>query len=155
MIKWHFIPPKSPHIGGLWEAMVKSTKYHLRRTLGNATVTYDEMYTILTQIEACLNSRPLTALSDDPNDFLPLTPSHFLIGDSLVATPQADVEDMPCNRLSRYQRMQQLVQLFWTRWSREYLGQLQKRSKWHQHQMSDLHVGSLVILMEDHIPPLR
>ena len=66
---WHFIPPSVPHIGGLWEAGVKSMKHHLRRTAGNACLTYEEMHTLLCQIEACLNSRPLVKLSEDPDDF--------------------------------------------------------------------------------------
>ncbi|XP_045459918.1 uncharacterized protein LOC123670468 [Melitaea cinxia] len=76
---WHFIPPHAPNFGGLWEAGVRSMKVHLRRVIGDTTLTYEELTTVLTQVEACLNSRPLTILSDDPNDPLLLTPGHFLI----------------------------------------------------------------------------
>jgi len=62
---WNFIPPQGPHFGGLWEAVAKSMKYHLRRTLGSHVATYEELCTLLTEIEACLNSRPLCALSDE------------------------------------------------------------------------------------------
>lgn len=55
-ITWHFIPPRSPHFGGLWEAAVKSVKQHLNRTIAVTKLTYDELYTVLVQIEACLNS---------------------------------------------------------------------------------------------------
>lgn len=154
-IRWTFIPPRSPHIGGLWEASVKSTKFHLRRILGNASLTYEDTYTILIQIEACLNSRPLSPLSSDPDDFLPLTPSHFLIGDSLAAAPQDDVKDLQFTKLSRYHRIQQLTQHFWSRWSREYLTELQKRSKWKANPNSLLQEGTLVILREDHLSPLH
>jgi len=57
-VRWHFIPPDSPHFGGLWEAGIKSMKYHMRRVIGNACISFEEMSTVLTQIEACLNSRP-------------------------------------------------------------------------------------------------
>lgn len=70
-IAWHFIPPRSPHFGGLWEAGVKSTKIHLNRVLGNALLTFENFCTVLTQIEAVLNSRPISPLSDDPNDLNP------------------------------------------------------------------------------------
>ncbi|EFN70688.1 hypothetical protein EAG_00141, partial [Camponotus floridanus] len=60
----------------LWEAAVKSTKHHLRRVIGESTLTFEEMSTLLAQIEACLNSRPLQALSDDPDDLSALTPGH-------------------------------------------------------------------------------
>ena len=62
-IEWRFNPPAAPHFGGLWEAAVKSTKYHLRRVVGDQHLTFEEMTTLLTQIEACLNSRPLQAIS--------------------------------------------------------------------------------------------
>ena len=90
-IEWSFKPPYSPHFGGLWEAGVKNVKHHLRRILANASLTFEEFGRVLCQIEAILNSRPLSPLSADPNDFLPLTPAHFLIGKPLVAIPDLDV----------------------------------------------------------------
>jgi hypothetical protein len=65
---WKFVPPHGPHFGGLWKAAVKSMKYHLRRTLGAHIATYEELCTLLAEIEACLNSRPLCALANDPHD---------------------------------------------------------------------------------------
>ena len=59
-IVWKFIPERSPHFGGLWEAAVKSFKLHLKRVASNVKLTFEEMTTLLAQIEACLNSRPLT-----------------------------------------------------------------------------------------------
>ncbi|XP_055839354.1 uncharacterized protein LOC129907259 [Episyrphus balteatus] len=54
-VSWHFIPPGSPNFGGMWEAGVKSMKHHLRRTIGDATLTFEEFYTVLRQIAAVLN----------------------------------------------------------------------------------------------------
>ena len=113
---WKFIPPHAPHFGGLWEAAVKSMKYHLRRTLSSHIATYEELYTLLAKIEACLNSRPLCALSDDPFSPTYLSPGHFLIGEPLTQLPAADYTNVKCNRLSRWQTYQQL-QKFWQRWS--------------------------------------
>lgn len=57
-IEWKFIQPSSPHFGGLWEAGVKSTKYHLKRIIGETILTFEELATVLSQIEACLKSTP-------------------------------------------------------------------------------------------------
>lgn len=104
-IQWHFIPPRSPHFGGLWEAAVKSLKSHLYRTLGNASLTFEELNTILIRIESILNSRPLTSLPSHPSDLSVLTPGHFLIGDALNSLPDRDERDVPTNRLSRWRRV--------------------------------------------------
>jgi hypothetical protein len=112
IIQWNFIPPRAPNFGGLWEAAVKSTKFHLIKILGSALLTCDEMNTCLSQIESILNSRPLTPLSTDPNDLQPLTPSHFLIGEPLTCFPQENQTNLRQNRLSRYQLVTQLVQHF-------------------------------------------
>nr|CAH7760723.1 unnamed protein product [Callosobruchus chinensis] len=151
-IKWKFIPPVSPHFGGLWEAAVKSAKYHLTRVLREAYLNYEQLYTVLSQIEAILNSRPLTSLSSDPRDLLPLTPSHFLIGDLLMAVPEPSIPETPFNRLRLYQRMQQLVSHFWKRWSEEYITSLQGRTKWQSDSPTPIKVGSLVLLKEPTLP---
>jgi hypothetical protein len=150
-IKWQFIPPKSPHMNGLAEAGVKSVKAHLKRILSNTLLNYEEFYTILTMIEACLNSRPITPLSNDPTDLSALTPGHFLIGETLMSPPQHDVKDVPTTRLSRYQALEKLRQHFWTRWSKEYLHQLQ-RGKWHKTRQPPP-LGHLFLLREDNLPP--
>ncbi|CAK1601390.1 unnamed protein product [Parnassius mnemosyne] len=153
-INFHLIPPQAPHFGGLWEAGVKSIKYNLRRILGNCNLTYEELNTVLVQIEGVLNSRPLTPLSTDPDDLLPLTPGHFLIGRPITSLPSQNYEEVPSSRLSRYQRIQQLRQHFWRRWSKEYLSELQQRSKWRSNA-DTLGTGDLVVLKEDNLPPLK
>ncbi len=79
-ITWKFIPQHAPHFGGLWEAAVKSVKTHLRRIVGTVKLTFEELSTVLTQVEACLNSRPFAPLPDSDEGIEALTPGHFLIG---------------------------------------------------------------------------
>lgn len=67
-IEWQFIPPRGPHHGGIWESNIKSMKHHLKRVIGDMTLTYEELSTVCTKVEACLNSRPMWPLNDDPND---------------------------------------------------------------------------------------
>jgi len=147
-IQWHFNPPSAPHFGGLWEAGVKSMKYHLRRVIGQIVLTYEELLTVLTQIESCLNSRPLSALPNTINEWSVLTPGHFLIGEPLTAVPDQDLTNVPSNRLNRWKLLQQMQQHFWTRWSSEYLSRLQQRPKWTVTN-SNLSVGDLVLVKDD------
>lgn len=151
-IKWLFIPPRAPNFGGLWEAAVKTAKTSLSKTLGNARLSYEDYVTVLTQVEANMNTRPLTPLSEDPEEIDVLTPGHFLTGSSLAVLPDPDYTDIPVNRLKHYQQLQQLVQQHWIRWKREYLtelnGQRQKSST-----PVDLFPGQLVLLGDDNKSP--
>lgn len=94
-IQWRFNPSAAPHFGGLWEAAIKVVKHHLRRAIGETTLTFEEMSILLSEIEACLNSRPLQALSDDPADLMTLTPGHFLIGSALTVVPEPSLLEEP------------------------------------------------------------
>ncbi|XP_059049738.1 uncharacterized protein LOC131844790 [Achroia grisella] len=153
-IKFHFIPPYSPHWGGLWESGVRSCKNVLRRVVGNLHLTYEEFNTVLTQVEAVLNSRPLSPMSTDPHDYYPLSPAHFLVGRPLTAPPCSDVQDFTPSNLTRYQRVEQIRQHFWTRWSKEYISEMQIRNKWKTRQ-ADLKPNTLVLIKDDHLPPLK
>ena len=84
-ITWKFNPKHAPHFGGIWEAAVRSMKTHLKRVLGDVKLTYEEFSTLLYQIEACLNSRPLVLLPNDEDGIEALTPGHFLVGKPLTA----------------------------------------------------------------------
>ncbi|XP_065091295.1 uncharacterized protein LOC135712267 [Ochlerotatus camptorhynchus] len=153
-ITFKFIPAKSPNFGGLWEAAVKSLKGHMRKVIGNRMLKQDEMLTVVTQIEACLNSRPLTPLSNDPSDLEVLTPGHFLIQRPLTAVPEPSLLELPEGRLSRWQQVQRYSQVIWKHWSTDYLSNLQSRNKWTRHR-NNLDVGAMVLLKEDNIPPLK
>ncbi|CAG9137952.1 unnamed protein product [Plutella xylostella] len=153
-IDFKFIPPYSPHFGGLWESAVKSVKHHLRRTLGLAHLTYEEMTTCLIQIEAILNSRPLVPISSDPSDLSCLTPAHFLIGRPLLSVPHNVFDDNAnISRLQRFQRVEALKQHFWRRFSNEYVCSLKQRSKWRSSR-GQLQEGDLVLLKDASQPPL-
>lgn len=153
-IEWSFIPPYSPHFGGLWEAAVKSVKHHLKRVLANTNLLFEEFSTILSQIEAILNSRPLCPLSPDPNDLGTLTPAHFLIGRPIIAVSDQDVIDINLNRLSRFQLLQQTTQHFWNRWKKDYIAELQVRTKW-KSSKGELSEGSLVLIKGEHTLPTQ
>ncbi|XP_077282591.1 uncharacterized protein LOC143908707 [Temnothorax americanus] len=152
--RWEFNPPGAPHMGGKWEAVVKSVKFHLRRTIGETLLTTEELTTLLTQIEAILNSRPLEPLSDDPEDVSALTPGHFLIGGLLTTIPEPSLIDLATPRLSRWQLIQQRIQQFWAQWSAQYLQRQQAISKWH-HPNNNVKVDSIVLLIDERSPPCK
>ncbi|XP_055543659.1 uncharacterized protein LOC129729194 [Wyeomyia smithii] len=128
-IEWHFIPPDAPEFGGLWEAAVKSCKTHLKRVAGNVKLTFEELATVLTEIEAVMNSRPFFAISNDPADPQVITPAHYLIGRPLTAPAEPSLENVKVSRLTRWQHLQLLREHFWRAWSRDYLNTLQPRRK--------------------------
>lgn len=151
---WHLIPAGSPHFGGLWEAGVKAVKHHLRRAIGLHRLTFEEMATVLTEIEACLNSRPLCALSDDPNDLSALSPAHFLIGESSMVVYDRELTEVPMNRLTRWKLVKRMTQQFWNRWNEEYITTLNARPKWREIR-EDVRVGQLVLVKDERLPPAK
>ena len=153
-INFSHIPPRSPHFGGLWEAAVKSAKHLLYRSTLNTSLTYEQLLTIVTQIEAILNSRPMTALSSDPCDFNALTPGHFLIGTPLTALIEPSLKDKNMSQLSQWRLVTACQQHFWTRWSQEYLNQLQQRHKWVVNK-SNIKLNTLVLVSEESCPPQK
>ena len=153
-IKFNFIPSYSPVFGGLWEAGVKSAKYHLKRTMGNNQLTYEQLNTLIIEIEGILNSRPITQISSDPLDLTYLTPGHFLIGTSITSFPEPDLNNVPQNRLKFWKLCTQMQQHFWQRWHKDYLSQLQNRPKW-QRVVENVKDGMLVLLKDDNIPSLK
>jgi len=152
-IVWRFIPEKSPHFGGIWESNVKSVKAHLKRIVSPVKLTFEELSTVLIQVEAVLNSRPLT-LIDSPDDdgISALTPGHFLIGRPLTSLPDPQGSYRAISLLKRWHLCQNLVRHFWERWSKEYLCILNKHNKW-RFPTRNVAVGDVVILQERGMVP--
>ena len=144
-VQWQHIPAASPHFGGLWESAVRSLKKHLRRLMGTLLLTFEELTTITCQIEACLNSRPLTPINSHSQDgIMPLTAGHFLFLDAPRAYPMDPTMHEEPRLLQRFKQCQSVVSHFWDRWSQEYLTTLQARTKW-KDSKPNLQVGDVVI----------
>lgn len=143
------IIPQSPHMGGCWESMVKVVKSHLFKVIGMQILSYEELLTVLTQIEALVNSRPLTAMSSDPAEPSALTPAHFLNTAPLQSLPAAHVENVSLQE--RHSLLDKMVQSFWQRWRTEYLHQLQSRAKWNT-PSTPIPLGSVVVIIVDNAP---
>ncbi|XP_059223030.1 uncharacterized protein LOC131996873 [Stomoxys calcitrans] len=145
-LSWHFIPPGAPHMGGLWEAGVKSFKAHFRKMAGCHKFTFEEFTTILSRIEAC------SPLSENPDDLLALTPGHFLTGGPLLSPAEPDESETTISVVNRWRRVVALSQQFSIRWKHEYLKELHKRIKWKRPQ-PNIQIGSMVVVRDDCLPP--
>lgn len=149
-ITWHFNPPSASHFGGLFETAIKSTKMHLKRTIGEHLLTYEELLTLITEIECTLNSRPICLQSVDTLE--PLTPFHFILGQSAVQLPSINLLEEKQSHLSHWQTVERIRQHYWRRWNVEYLTALHQRAKWFD-KRSNLRLGDIVIIKDENTPP--
>ena len=130
-------------------------KLHLQRITSNMTMTLEELQTVVCQVEACMNSRPLIPLkhNDDNVSEDVLTPAHFLIGCSLATLPDQSLgERRPMSLLRGWELCQNIIHHFWKRWSTEYLTSLNKYTKWHNNSRN-LAVGDVVVLRDEILFP--
>lgn len=147
-IVWHFSPPRTPHMGGLWEAAVKQMKLLLRKLVQPHHLRPEELSSILVEIEGIINSRPLVPLDSTDPEALALTPGHFLAGRPLKSIPTNIAESVKLTSLKRWQLVQRLNNDLWESWKSSYLQALQQRQKWTapHHKFA---VNDIVLLKED------
>lgn len=147
-IKWIFNPPVSPHMGGSWERLIGSVKRVLSHIMPEHHHMSDEsLKAVLTEVEGIINARPLTHVSVEHEDDEALTPNHFLLGASSgIKAPGEFSDSDKCHRKS-WRRIQHLANLFWQRWTKEYLPSLTRRTKWHAN-VKNIEVGDLVIVVD-------
>ena len=152
-ISWMYNLPKAPWWGGFFERLVKSTKSCLKKVVGFAKLNRNELNTVLVEIEAVLNSRPLTHLY--PEDISePLTPSHLLMGRRLISLPYSvarDSEDQQEwgtkeNLTKRIKYLLLTLEHFKLRWKKEYLSELREhhRNLKRDEHRSSIHQGDIV-----------
>ncbi len=129
-VKWMFNPPYGAHYGGIWERLIRMVKTVFRSVNSEQYLDEEGLQTVMCEVEAILNSRPLTSVSDNLNDLEPLTPNHLLqLKVQPLLPPGLFVkEDLYSRR--RWRQVQYIADLFWKRWIREYLPLLQARQKW-------------------------
>jgi len=149
-IEWCFIPPGAPHMGGVWERMVGVVKRVLKGVMQKAIRLTDEILaTFMCEVESLVNSRPLTKLSDDPDDLSPLTPNHLLLLRESCTLPPGVPSQNPYRYRWRY--IQHLATEFWARFIHEYLPILNHRSKWVE-MKRQFRVGDLVLVKQSGLP---
>ncbi|XP_044315256.1 uncharacterized protein LOC123037664 [Drosophila rhopaloa] len=121
-VSFHFIPPGSPHFGGLWKSSIKIAKQLIVKCTNGTALNYEGLTTAVTQVEAITNSRPFYALSCYANNFEALTPGHFLVGRTLNSLLEpCDEEMLKLPITNHWKRILAVQNSFWNRWSKEYL----------------------------------
>ncbi|XP_039439556.1 uncharacterized protein LOC120420555 [Culex pipiens pallens] len=146
--KWSFNPPLAPHMGGVWERLVRSVKEALTALDDGRRLTDEILQTAIVEAEDMINSRPLTYVSQQSDEAEAITPNHFLRGASPNQPGGALPSPNPAVALrDTYQRSQQLASVMWERWINEYLPTLNRRTKWFG-ETRPLESGDLVYIVE-------
>ena len=128
-IHWIFNPPAASHMGGVWERVIRSVKRVLNALLRSQTMDDEGLQTLMCEVEAILNGRPLTKVSDDPYDLNALTPNHLLLLRSTASFPPGIFSSADNYSRRRWKQVQYMTDIFWKRCTREYLPSLQVRQK--------------------------
>ncbi|XP_062716681.1 uncharacterized protein LOC134292038 [Aedes albopictus] len=129
--RWSFNPPAAPHMGGIWERLVRSAKEALKALHDGGKLTDEILLTVLCEAEDMVNSRPLTYVPQESADCEALTPNHFLRGLPSGVREEANLPTTSAEALrDSYKRSQQLADILWTRWLKEYIPTINHRTKW-------------------------
>ena len=157
-VDWQFNLERAPWWGGIFERMIKSAKRCLKKAIGRSCMSYDEFHTLLVEVEAVLNSRPLTYVSADDVDE-PLTPSHLLVGYRILTLPDSSVHDedpdySPGGLTRRMTHLSKILKHFWSRWKTEYLLELREYHRVREEKGSkcDVRVGEVVTIYDESHP---
>ena len=150
-IEWKFNVPYASHMGGVYERMIRTVcKILTNMLMERSRLTDDIIRTFFCEAESIVNSRPITKMSDDPKDDVPLTPANFLMfEDGPILTPGRFSPADMYRRRWRY--IQYLSDVFWRRYVNQYLPELQRRQIW-QDTKSNVKVGDLVLLLDENTP---
>ena len=158
-VSWEFIAEKAPWWGGFWERLVRSVKNCIKKTIGRSTLNFEELCTLLVEVEATLNNRPLTYVYDDENGIsYPLTPASLIYGriiSQAVNETHMDVISTTRALTKRAKYHFNLLNQFNKQWSKEYLLSLRERScvkSINQNSTRSISVGDMVLIRNEGTP---
>ena len=160
---WQFIPKHGPWFGGFWEYLIGLTKAAIKKVLGRAFVSLSTLQTIIVEVEAHLNNRPLNYVSSELDDPDPLIPTHLLYGRYIVTQPHLPVEDelndpdykekSTQTEMTRRAKVQaKLLQHFWVRWKIDYLTSLREFHVTTGNNQQRIRIGEAVLVHDDVLP---
>lgn len=153
-IAWDYSVEKSPWQNGISERMIQSVKRHTRVILGSAKLTYRTLSVILAEVEMIVNNRPLSTVSDDPDNLTPITPAELVLGRRMEALPDPNFKKLKNFDESRFTSMwrcrQLLLNQFWRRWRDDYLLRQSVRKKWTDPTDAEI-LNRIVIIRDDNL----
>ena len=154
-IMWNFIVEKAPWRGGFWERMVQGVKRYLRKTVGHASLTYDQLLPVLIEVEAVINAHPLIYVQDDVDGIsYTLSPFHLIYGWRIAKRSQDnhyDISSTHTTLTKRYKTQKHLLNQFIRQWRKEYLTGLREshQANFRRNGFSEITVGDVVVLKDD------
>jgi hypothetical protein len=149
-IDWLFSIERAPHQNGACERLVRLIKNPLRVIIGSARLTKTQLSLILIEIEAVVNGRPLAVSTDDPSDWVPITPFELVNGRTLDQLPDPRAPLKTTNYAHLWRRRQAILSGFWKKWYNDYLLEQSVRKIWRKPQPNDL-INKIVLIRDDHL----
>ena len=150
--EWIFNPPRASHFGGAWERQIGTIRRVLDAMfaeLGSAQLTHEVLVTLMAEVSAIVNARPISAIPTDTDEPQPLSPSMLLtLKTRPLGPPPGTFVPPDVYARRRWRRVQYLADQFWIRWRREYLQNIQTRTKWEEPKRN-LHAGDVVLVKEE------
>ena len=150
-ITWIFNPPAGSHFGGFWERQIRSVRRILNQILKQQPLNDERLHTLFCEVEAIVNGRPITRVSNEPHDIEALTPNHLLLLKRQPVLPPGVFQKEDLYARKRWKQVQYLSDIFWKCWTREYLPLLQERQKWTEIR-KNLKEGDVVLIVDDSAP---
>lgn len=150
-VQWRFNTPIASHHGGFWELLIRMVRHVLHSVLKQQMLDNEGLTAVFCEVEAILSSRPITKVSDDPQDLEALTPNHILVLKSKPLLPPGHFAKPDLYHRKQWRRVQYIAELFWKRWLLQYLPLLQERQKWTQAKRN--FIPGDIVLVADHTAP--
>ena len=150
-IEWVFNPPSASHFGGIWERQIRTIRKVMVSILKEQTLTDESLQTLFCEVESVINNRPITRVPGEPGDLEALTPNHLLLLKVKPILPPVLAEETGPYVKRRWKQIQYMADIFWKRWSKEYVAQLQERQKWALPK-PNVKVGDIVLVANDAVP---
>ena len=150
-IKWTFNPTAASHHGGVWERCIRTVRKVMKALLKQQVLDDKSLSTLMCEVESIVNGRPITKVSDDAKDLNALTPNHLLLLRAGTTVPPGVFSKEDNYSCRRWRQVQYLSNVFWRRWTREYLPSLQQRQRWNKLQRN-LSVNDIVLLLDENLP---